>query len=59
MENRVTVRLEDGEKDKIEARIKAEYPKIKTVSGLVRIALDEFLSKSKTSICYEADSNGE
>jgi Arc/MetJ-type ribon-helix-helix transcriptional regulator len=45
MENRVTVRLEDGEKDKIEARIKAEYPKIKNVSELVRAALDSFLDK--------------
>lgn len=56
METRVTVRLEDGEKCKIEARIKQEYPKIKTVSGLVRVALKEFLTKSDQPTSHEADS---
>ena len=59
METRVKVRLEDGEKDKINARIKAEYPKIKTVSGLVRVALNEFLTKSDHSTRHETDSSGE
>lgn len=45
MENRVTVRLENQEILKIEARIKQEYPKIKNVSELVRAALDAFLDK--------------
>jgi Arc/MetJ-type ribon-helix-helix transcriptional regulator len=43
LETRVTVRIEDSEMAKIEQRIKQDYPKIKTVSGLVRAALDEFL----------------
>lgn len=59
MENRVTVRLENQEILKIEARIKQEYPKIKTVSGLVRTALNEFLSKSNQPTCHETGSNGE
>ena len=46
MENRVTVRLENKEILKIEAGIKQEYPKIKTVSGLVRAAIDSFLEDS-------------
>jgi hypothetical protein len=47
METRVTVRIEKSEMTKIEQRIKQEYPKIKTVSGVVRLALDEFLGSEK------------
>lgn len=47
METRITLWLENNEKSRIEARIKQEYPKIKTVSGLVRAALAEFLAKNQ------------
>jgi Arc/MetJ-type ribon-helix-helix transcriptional regulator len=46
-ENRVTVRIEDDEKGKIESRIKQDYPKLKNVSELVRAALTEFLDGKK------------
>lgn len=44
---RLTISLEDGDKERIEQRLKRDYPKIKTVSGLVRAALDEFLGEKK------------
>jgi hypothetical protein len=45
METRITLWLENSEKTKIEAKIKQEYPKIKTVSELVRLAIDSFLNE--------------
>jgi hypothetical protein len=59
LENRITLWLESDERKRIEARIKQEYPKIKTVSGLVRIAVNEFLSRNNQSECLEADLSGE
>ncbi len=43
MEKRVTVRVPDEDQKKIEKRIKREYPVLKTVSDVVRKALEEFL----------------
>jgi Arc/MetJ-type ribon-helix-helix transcriptional regulator len=43
MEKRITVRIPDGMPNKMEARIKKEYPKLKNFSDLVREALTEFL----------------
>jgi Arc/MetJ-type ribon-helix-helix transcriptional regulator len=45
METSVTIRLENDDRNKIEARIKQEYPKLRNVSELVRQALKEFLDK--------------
>jgi Arc/MetJ-type ribon-helix-helix transcriptional regulator len=56
MENRITLWLENNERNRIEARIKQEYPKIKNVSELVRVALNEFLTKNNQSTQFEADS---
>lgn len=45
MDKRVTVRVPDGEREKIEGIIKREYPKLKTISDVVRAALVEFVSR--------------
>jgi len=44
-ETRISFRIEPIEKERIEAVIKRDYPKIKTVSAVVRKALEEFLAK--------------
>jgi Arc/MetJ-type ribon-helix-helix transcriptional regulator len=41
--NRISVQIESDQRKQIEARIKAEYPQLKTVSDVVRVALDRFL----------------
>jgi Arc/MetJ-type ribon-helix-helix transcriptional regulator len=40
---RITVRVDEAHKDKIEQRIKREYPKLRNVSDVVRAALEQFL----------------
>lgn len=45
MDEKVTVRVPDGQREKIERVIKREYPKMKTISDVVRTALSEFLEK--------------
>ena len=40
---RITVEIGESEKLKIEEAIRREYPKLKTVSDVVRAALQEFL----------------
>ena len=44
MNETITIRVPDGEKAKIESIIKREYPKLKTISDVVRLALTNFLS---------------
>lgn len=43
MNETITIRLPDGERAKIETIIKREYPKMKTMSDVVRLALTDFL----------------
>lgn len=45
MDEKVTVRIPDGQREKIERLIKREYPKMKTISDVVRHALGQFLDK--------------
>ena len=45
MRNRITVQINEGDRDKIEAVVKEKYPKLKNVSDVVRAALTEFLEK--------------
>jgi Arc/MetJ-type ribon-helix-helix transcriptional regulator len=45
MDEKVTVRIPDGQREKIERVIKREYPKMKTISDVVRNALSQFLDK--------------
>jgi Arc/MetJ-type ribon-helix-helix transcriptional regulator len=40
----MTVRVPDGEKAKIENIIKLEYPHLKTISDVVRLALTKYLT---------------
>ena len=44
MNETITVRVPDGERAKIESIIKREYPKLKTISDVVRLALSNFLA---------------
>jgi hypothetical protein len=44
MNETITIRVPDGEKAKIESIIKREYPKLKTISDVVRLALTNYLS---------------
>jgi hypothetical protein len=46
MQDRITVCLEEDDRTKIETCIKQEYPRIKTVSALTRIALHDFLKRA-------------
>ena len=46
MRYRITVEIKKGDREKIEAVIKEEYPKLKNISDVVRQALKEFLEKS-------------
>lgn len=42
---RITVQIEKEQMNQIETRIKAEYPKFRNISELVRAALIEYLGK--------------
>ena len=44
MNETITIRVPDGEREKIERIIKREYPKLKTISDVVRLALTNFLA---------------
>jgi hypothetical protein len=44
MNETITIRVPDGERAKIESVIKREYPKLKTISDVVRLALSDFLA---------------
>ena len=44
MNETITIRVPDGERAKIEGVIKREYPKLKTISDVVRLALADFLA---------------
>ena len=44
---RLSVQISEAEHQKIEATIKREYPKVKTVSDVVRAALEQFLEKER------------
>ena len=46
MNETITIRVPDGERAKIESIIKREYPKLKTISDVVRLALTDFLSSN-------------
>jgi Arc/MetJ-type ribon-helix-helix transcriptional regulator len=48
MNQRVTVRVPDGKREQIECLIKQEYPKLKTISDVVRLALTDYLKKDAT-----------
>jgi Arc/MetJ-type ribon-helix-helix transcriptional regulator len=43
---RITIEISEVDKHKIEDVIKKEYPKLKTVSDVVRTALQEFLKQN-------------
>ena len=45
----LTVRVPDGEKKKIAAVVKQEYPQLKNYSDVVRCALNEFLNGRKAT----------
>jgi len=42
---RITVEIRETDREKIESVVKKEYPKLKSISDVVRAALKEFLSK--------------
>ena len=44
MNETITIRVPDGAREKIESIIKREYPKLKTISDVVRLALTNFLA---------------
>jgi hypothetical protein len=44
MNETITIRVPDGERAKIESVIKREYPKLRTISDVVRLALTNFLA---------------
>ena len=44
MNESITIRVPDGERAKIESIIKREYPRVKTISDVVRLALSDFLA---------------
>jgi len=44
MDETITIRVPDGERAKIESVIKREYPELKTISDVVRLALTNFLA---------------
>jgi hypothetical protein len=44
---RITIQIEQKQMHQIEMRIKAEYPRIRNVSELVRAALADFLAESE------------
>jgi hypothetical protein len=46
MNETITIRVPDGERAKIESVIKQEYPKLKTISDVVRLALNDFLAEN-------------
>jgi len=46
-EHRITFRIKKGELAKIQIFIKQNYPKVKNVSQVVRLAIDEFFAKSE------------
>ncbi len=46
MNEKIAIRVPEGERAKIETVIKAEYPKLKTISDVVRIALNDFLAEN-------------
>jgi Arc/MetJ-type ribon-helix-helix transcriptional regulator len=41
---RITVEITEADRQKIEAAVKKEYPKLKNVSDVVRAALTKFLT---------------
>ena len=43
---RISVQIKSEDKQKIQEAIKREYPKLKTVSDVVRSALSKFLDQS-------------
>jgi Arc/MetJ-type ribon-helix-helix transcriptional regulator len=45
---RITIQVGPEQKEKIEAVIKREYPRMKTISHVVRAALQEFLEKENS-----------
>ena len=44
MNETITIRVPDGEREKIASIIKRDYPKLKTISDVVRLALTNFLA---------------
>jgi Arc/MetJ-type ribon-helix-helix transcriptional regulator len=46
MNETITIRVPDGERAKIESLIKREYPKLKTISDVVRLAINNFLENN-------------
>jgi Arc/MetJ-type ribon-helix-helix transcriptional regulator len=47
MNETITIRLPDGERAKIEAIIKREYPRLKSISDVVRSALNDYHMNTK------------
>ena len=45
-EHRITFRVKKGELSKIQTFIKQNYPEVKTLSQVLRLALDEFLDQN-------------
>lgn len=46
LEHRITFRVKKGELAKIQMFIKQNYPEVKNVSQVVRLALDEFFDQN-------------
>jgi Arc/MetJ-type ribon-helix-helix transcriptional regulator len=42
---RITIRIEDCDKEAIEKFVKENYPKIKTISEVIRLAIRKLLKK--------------
>ena len=43
---RITIRIEDSDKEAIEKFVKENYPKIKTTSEAIRLAIRKLLEKT-------------
>jgi hypothetical protein len=46
LRNRITVEINKGDREKIEAVVKKEYPKLRNISDVVRQALAEYFMKA-------------
>jgi Arc/MetJ-type ribon-helix-helix transcriptional regulator len=47
---RITIQIDPTQKQEIESFVKNEYPRVKTISEVVRAALDEFLEKKQAGM---------
>jgi len=47
---RITVRLDEIDRDRIEQAIRQHYPKLRNISDVIRASLEEFLLKEKSEL---------